>query len=296
MRRFVLCLFAILLISAGWLHSQVNNTGRQYSATTPIVISGNNISCPTCGAGSGTVNSGTTPQAAYYASNGTAVSSIDQGVLSFLNSGRLSGLVQGGNNSTTTVIGINSITGGAGTFSNAVATSTDPPYRTTTTGSTSGNSTGIGSDSAAYYPTSNDIQRALFIDKISTTSTVRFFDCLTDQNVATVGGSDTFAGNNACIRYSTGASDTNFMCGSSSAGTWTFTSTGVAADTNVHSFLIVLNAGNNVTCYVDGANATVVSSHVMTTSNVLGFQAAITTLTNAGATLSFGTILVKSDR
>lgn len=49
-------------------------TSQQLTGTSPIVITGNAISCPTCGTGTGSVNSGTAFQAAYYGTTGTAIS------------------------------------------------------------------------------------------------------------------------------------------------------------------------------------------------------------------------------
>jgi hypothetical protein len=48
--------------------------GGTYTGSNPIVVSGTTISCPTCGTGTGTVNSGTATQIAEYSASGTAVS------------------------------------------------------------------------------------------------------------------------------------------------------------------------------------------------------------------------------
>jgi len=71
--------------------------------------------------------------------------------------------------------------------------------------------------------------------------------CATQLASATPGGSF------AAFRFDTGAGDTNWMAVTCNAGTCTTTSTGVAADTNVHVFeMLWVDATPSIVFKIDG--------------------------------------------
>ncbi len=104
-----------------------------------------------------------------------------------------------------------------------------------------------GTASANLYAQS-DIQLG------SAVTTERFWWVFTDQTPTTMIASDTPAGNWAGFRYSTSASDTNFMCANANAGTTTITSSGIAADLAKHTLEVFINdANSHIYFFIDGS-------------------------------------------
>jgi hypothetical protein len=167
-----------------------------------------------------------------------------------------------------------------GTGGTANATSTVPNYVSTSTSNVSGNVASI-SGSTLWGAGRNIVADAL--SSIDSNTSVRWSYGTTDQTMATMGASDAPAGNWYQFRFSTNAGDTNWMCGSSKAGTSTFANSGVAADTNFHFFAIrVDDSVPSITYYIDTVQVCqITNTTFIPTAAVMAHYAILTTLTTA---------------
>jgi hypothetical protein len=95
-------------------------------------------------------------------------------------------------------------------------------------------------------------------------------------------------GDCAAFRYSTVAGDTDFMCVTNDGTTQNTVSSGVAADTKTHQFLIVFNdAVPEVLFYIDGALVATITTHLPRTGKTYYFASGISKQgANAGVTLT----------
>lgn len=128
-----------------------------------------------------------------------------------------------------------------------------------------------------------NVRLVAFADMISATTTTRAWIAITDQTGATLGTSDTPAGNTAGFRFSSVAGDTNYMAVLCNAGTCVATSTGVTAVANAwHSFEIDLNdTMGTATFYIDGVLKNTLTTDYPAAAAVNIFQIIDNTTTTA---------------
>jgi hypothetical protein len=88
--------------------------------------------------------------------------------------------------------------------------------------------------------------------RLETITGIRLWFGLSDDDWS-LQGADTINGNMAAFRFSTNASDTNFQCATRNNVTTTLINSGVAADTNYHTFEIIENVGTNWVFKIDGS-------------------------------------------
>jgi len=101
------------------------------------------------------------------------------------------------------------------------------------------------------------------IEGTGLTTTTRVWVGISDGTTNSGSGSDTPAGKFAMFRYSHNAGDTNWKCITSDGSTLTVTDSGVAADTNPHTFEIQFNDSTpNVVFSIDGSVVQTITTHL----------------------------------
>jgi hypothetical protein len=126
-------------------------------------------------------------------------------------------------------------------------------------------------------------------------TTERFWWAFTDQTPTTMIGSDTPTGNWAGFRYSTSASDTNFECGSSNAGTSNFTSSGVAADLAKHTLEIFINDSNStIYWFIDGNQVCSSTTDLPATGTNMRHTISLEDLAAAGRTVGVDHVYIEA--
>lgn len=90
------------------------------------------------------------------------------------------------------------------------------------------------------------------------------------------------------FRYSTSASDTDWMCVTANGSTQTIIDSGVPADTNFHTFQIdYTNPGTSCKFYIDGTLVGTSTTHLPTAGTEVGYATTITSLSTANQYLNF---------
>jgi hypothetical protein len=131
-----------------------------------------------------------------------------------------------------------------GTASAIAADATDPTTENLLSGAVSGNESGLNGNAIYRSAASRRLMLQTYA-KLQETSNVRAWICLTDQTLATQAGSDNPAGNYACFRYSTPASDANWKAVTKDGTTQNVADTGVAISTTGTEFEIEFDDTNS---------------------------------------------------
>lgn len=118
-----------------------------------------------------------------------------------------------------------------GTATAIAPDASDPTMMNLVSAAVSGNEAGLNGNVNYRSAASRRLLLQTYA-KLQETSNVRAWICLTDQTLATQAGSDNPAGNYACFRYSTPASDANWKAVTKDGTTQNVADTGVAISTS----------------------------------------------------------------
>jgi hypothetical protein len=161
------------------------------------------------------------------------------------------------------------IPGGAANSSVVVTTSTNGPCL----GIFNSTNTVAGASGTLNYRTGRNISVLIIAGAAGKITDERWWFGVTDQAIATAGGSDNPAGNYAAFRFSTPASDTVWQAITKDGTTQNVQSTGVAPIVNTpQTFGIIFNDSTpNVQFYINGSLVATSTTHLPSASTNLRY-------------------------
>lgn len=180
-----------------------------------------------------------------------------------------------------------SVNGTGGTSARVTTTSTCPPSLLQTSGNASGNYGGV--NGTAQFTLARQ-SRFMCVARLNSTANVRFWCGLFEDPIATIAaGGDGIGGTTdwCGFRYSTGASDPAFMYTYGTAGSGSFLTTGVGADTNLHLFEFRRKTSGLIDFYIDRVLVATDISVTTSTGAVLRMVVGVVTLTGTNKTMNY---------
>ena len=205
-----------------------------------------------------------------------------------VNSARLMEVLKDAGATTVSTVGL----AAAPTRNNTLSNGDDAnaPWLTHTTGSSSGNSSGVISAAFTILQSSWSPQYYTNVKTGATITSIRYWVGLFSANPDS---SSTPAANYVAFRFDTGASDTNWQfCTGTDATHQTCTDTGVTpAASTTYNFSIVCSGTTSCTGTVNGTAKTN-STNLPASATQMGYGNRVTTLTGSSRTISWGRIAI----
>jgi hypothetical protein len=132
---------------------------------------------------------------------------------------------------------------------------------------------------------------------LTSTTSQRIWICLTDQSLAVMANSDNPAGNYACFRFSTDASDANWKLITKDGTTQNVQDSGVAVNTSGHYFEIFENSSTGQwSFWIDNALVGASSSNIPSANTNLKYVVGGEARAAAAKDIDIGWVFTEGDK